>query len=343
MIKNILGILAIISATFSFSQTFTQANEPVVGETKVLYVCDSFATNYASLTGSGVTWDYGTIAGYPGIVKNITVEDPALTAYSSDYASSTAATHIDDFTYTFLTTTPTSRVSNGYILENTELGVVKAIFGSNEQELMNYPVYMPTTLTDSFVGNLYFTYNSIPLSPSLDGLSFASYDGIGTLIQPDGSTLANISRFHIQDTANTTVPFIGNCKVIRSQYEYYDLSSTAHLPVFLHMTAKVVSAFPDPLISQSVVLSQVASSANVSLSEIEKNRLIVYPNPADNQVNIQGTSVESVVVLIDISGRESVLNRIQKHLFDLSDISTGLYILHVTTGQSIQTQTLVVE
>jgi Secretion system C-terminal sorting domain len=343
MKKNVLGILAIFSASFSFSQTFTQANEPIVGETKLLYVCDSFATNYANVTGSGVTWNYGTIAGYPGVTKNITVENPSSTPYATDFPNSTAATHIDDFTYTFLTTSATSRASQGYVLENTDLGVVKAIFGTNEQQLMAYPVSMPTMLNDSFTGTLNFTYGGIPQNPSLAGYSHASFDGIGTLIQPNGVSLTNISRFHIQDTATTSLPIIGTCMVIRSQFEYYDLSSTAHLPVFLHLSAKVVSGFPEPLIDQSVVLSQVASTSSNSIEEIKKNNLVVYPNPATNQVKIQGISSESKVSLVDVSGREIVLNKLQDNAYDLSEITAGLYILQVTTGQVIQTQTLVIE
>lgn len=343
MNKKLLGILAFFSASFSFSQTFTQANEPVVGETKLLYVCDSFATNYANVTGNGVTWDYNNIPSYPNETKNITVVAPSTTAYASDFTNSTAATHIDNFTFTFLSTTSSSRKSQGFVLENTDLGVVKAVFGADEQDLMNYPMSMPTVVNDAFAGNLYFTYSGIPQSPMLAGQSTANYDGIGTLIQPDGSSLPNISRFHIQDTATTTVPFVGTVNVIRSQYEYYDLSSSAHLPVFLHLSAKVVSAFPDPLIDLTVVLSQVQGPTNLGLEESKMEKMIAYPNPAKDVLTLNAVTSNSKVSLVDISGRAITLVSLGNNNFDLSNVTPGLYILQVENGTLKQTQTLVVQ
>ncbi len=343
MIKPLLISFALLGASNSFSQTFTQANEPMIGESKLMYVCDSFAVDFEAFTGNGATWNYSGLPAYPGATKLIEVLTPSATPYSADYPNATATLKIQDISQTYFATTANQRLSKGYVLENTGLGTVKATFQTDDYIMMNYPMTMNTTILDVFGGNLSFTYNSIPQNPTMDGASKTMYDGIGTFIQPDGTTLLNISRFRLIDTAEATVPFAGTVQIIRSQYEYYDLNGTDHLPVFIHMSAKVLSGFPSPLIDETVVLSQVQGPQTANLKELNANSLKLYPNPAKDVFHIANIDTQATVQLVDLSGRVLSLAHNGDGQFDVSGVRSGLYLVKVISGSGVQSQTLIIE
>ncbi len=343
MNKILLSTITILTSISLNAQNFTQANEPVIGETKSMFLCDSFANTYAATVGTGVTWNYNNLPTFAGQNKIMEVIAPSTTPFATDYPVSTAATRIQNFTYTFINSNSTERSSDGYVLENTDIGDVKAKFTSDDQLLMNYPSSLGASVTDSFAGNLSFTYSGIPQNPSCTGVSYAIYEGFGTLIQPNGTTLTNISRYHFADTLWTTIPIIGAAQIIRSQYEYYDLTATNHLPVFMIISAKLVSGFPDPLIDATVVLSAVSGPTNIGLNENLIDQLKVYPNPAQNQLTIENISENAHVTLSDLAGRKMQISKQSNGTFNLNNVSPGVYVLNVVSNEKSYSQTLVVE
>jgi hypothetical protein len=342
MNKLILSLLATLTSTLFFAQTFTQSNEPAIGDATLFFLCDSNATNYAGVVGSGAVWNYSTLASYSGETKQVELLDATTTLFASDYPMSTGALKIEDFTYNFGNSTATTRISDGYVLEGTDIGDIKAIFSSNDQILMNYPSVLGASVVDSFAGNINFTYSGIPQSPACTGISYASYDGLGTLIQADGTSLNNISRFHVVDTLFTVIPVIGAAQIIRSQYEYYNLSSAYHLPVFMHISAKLVSGFPDPLLDVTVVLSEVMGSPSASLNENENKPYVMYPNPAKEKINIQQLDSKAVVSLIDLQGRKLTLTN-DGETVTLPNWTSGVYFLEIKTENTVHTQSITIQ
>ncbi len=343
MSKSILFTLSLIIASSTFSQDFTQANEPMIGEYKSMFLCDSFASDYAGTTGSGVTWNYSTLSSYVGQMKSIDVLASSTTPFASDFPSSTSAIRIEDFNYTFGYSTTNERISEGFVLENTDIGDIKALFNTNSQLLMNYPSSLGASVVDSFAGNLSFVYSGIPQNPACTGISYSIYDGIGTFLQPDGSALMNVSRYHFVDTLWTVIPVIGAAQIIRSQYEYYDLSAANHLPVFMHISAKLVSGFPDPLLDVTLVLSEVSGSMTASIDNNSLNDLLVSPNPAKEELRIVNLPDDAVVSLTDLSGRVIELHTKGNGKYDLYNLSAGTYILRVGSDKGVRTKTLIIE
>ena len=92
----------------------TQLNEPIIGNSINMYVCDSNATSLSSITGNGITWDYSTIGAYPSKFKTIEVVDPTSTAQSSEFPTSTKATKIQNFITSYWTSTSNKRESQGF-------------------------------------------------------------------------------------------------------------------------------------------------------------------------------------------------------------------------------------
>jgi hypothetical protein len=344
MKKKLLTTLMVLTAIASFGQTtFTNANEPAIGESRTLFLCDSNAVDFASTIGNGVLWNYGLTNTYAGQTRLLSIMDPSATPYYSDFPGSTTTAEIQDYISTFMSSDPNGRISQGYLIESVDLGVVKAKFSSDAENIMTYPFALNGQVTDIFAGNLSFTYNSIPQNPSCSGNSLSVYDGFGTLIQVNGISVSNISRFHIIDTTYATIPVVGNTLIIRNQFEYYDLAASNKTPIFIHSHVKIESGFPDPLVEMSVVLSSVPGTAVAGMYENKKNSILVYPNPAKGEVTISNLSADAVVYIVDLSGRTNTLERLTNNQFNLSNFSNGIYVLKIETDGKILTERLILK
>ena len=74
------------------------------------------------------------------------------------------------------------------------------------------------------------------------------------------------------------------------------------------------------------------------------DRLLVYPNPATNQVTISGLVGNGQLRLCDISGKviRAIDYSTSSSLFDISDCRKGIYLLHVISGVQMQVSKLIV-
>lgn len=314
--------------TFSFysAAQMTQANEPAIGTLNPMYLCDSFAVDYAGTTGNGVTWDYDNIVGYNGTTQDVQCVDPSSTSYSSDFLSSTYAIKIGSNLTTYYSSTATERRSQGFVYSEASLGDVVAAFDVDDELVANYPFALGNSLTDAFAGNIGYLGG---FSTSATGNAYAEVDGMGTLLI-SGNTLNNVLRYKIVDTSYATITFpiaLGDVVFIRRQFEYYDYTVT-NLPVLLHSTITIEQAGGAPISSQSLVLSYYTPTANVGLDEVSAVEFSVYPNPTKNEVYISGAlSEDATVEILDQGGR--VLKTTNGLTVSMTDLADGMYFVRV--------------
>lgn len=333
MKKKIL-FASLLLAGNSFTQGLTEANEPIIGTSVDLFLCDSFATNYANVTGTGLTWDYSNIAGYQGQLRNLTVVDPTTTTNTSDFPSATKAIVVENFLTTYWSSNTIERNSPGFVFNEPTFGEVKAIFNTDPQKLANYEFAYSNELTDVFSGSLFFSFSGLPQNPDATGNSFSKIDGEGTLKLNAATTLPGVIRCVTIDTLNTNVPLVGDIQLIRAQYEYYQLSS-GNMPVFTHTSAKIIgTGAVDPLTEFTVVLSAFQPDHYVSINETEKINFSILPNPAKESLTIKGDFNGAKARIIDQTGKtvqtiESVTSGMS---IQLNDIQNGIYFLELTVN-----------
>lgn len=77
--KKQLFIIASLISSISFGQSLTQANEPAIGQSIQMYVCDTTVGNLASVMGNNVTWDYSNIVSDGGATSLINIVSAAQT------------------------------------------------------------------------------------------------------------------------------------------------------------------------------------------------------------------------------------------------------------------------
>jgi hypothetical protein len=340
-------LLSTLLSGVSFAQTVTmeQANEPAIGNTKTMYVCDSLTEPLANTTGSGVTWDYSNVIG-ANSTKIIEIIDPATSAYSSAYPTSTKGFSIQGSLTNFYNSTATERVSQGFVFEEPSLGVFVATFETDEQKTVSYPFAYGSVLNDAFAGSLQFSLNGVAQNPTCTGNSYASIDGEGTLLLPSGNAFSNVIRYKIVDTVFTQVSFIIPIDIIfvRTQYEYYDLSNDV-LPLFTYTDVKInQSGSSTPLATQTAILSSVQPTAMASVFDITSNEFSIAPNPTTDQfvLKLKGNQTHSLTIS-DLSGRvvKSIDELTNGQAVSVAGIPSGTYL--VKLDHSVHSEKLIIK
>ena len=335
--KHQLSLLLSLSiiAQVACAQDFSFNNHLTVGLSESYFIYDSAAPNLENLSGQNITWDYSNTPGYGGQSRIIQTVIADSSAHFTDFPSSELALEIEGYLISYLVSNPQNLYSYGYVVEDTDLGDVKAKFHLDSQSLLTYPTAFSDSLKDNFAGNLSFTYNGNQQNPECTGVSSVSYDGFGNFVTPQGLSLNNVSRIRIIDTTFTSIPFFGDVQLVRQQFEYYQLDNSPKLPFFVHSNAKVMSGFPEPLININMVLGQHPTLGNVGLTEEIKLNVSVAPNPVNHQLKIiSDTPIESAEIY-DFSGRKMTIHRSNNTIIT-RDLKAGRYYLSVQTKGQIK-------
>jgi len=343
--KRTLLVAALATSFAGMSQSLTQANEPAIGETQQMYLCDSFANTYEGTTGAGVTWDYSDLAKYANVIRTVSIEDATTQPNASSFPTSTKTIKVENSLETYFNSTSTERVSQGFVFNEPSFGELVAVFDTDEETMVTYPFANGSSLTDSYAGTLYFTFNGLPMNPAAAGSCYAWIDGQGTLLLPDGSTVTDAIRYKMIDTSATNIQLFGDLEIVRTQYEYYDLAN-ANLPVltFSHLLIHQPGS-GIPLTDNSIVLSSVDPSSTVSV-ELYSNDFIsfeTYPNPTNGLVTLKGEFDEDATASVyDQSGRLLISQKAMNNTsIDLSNFKAGFYLLKVSLNGSSGMRTIV--
>jgi len=344
MKKLILLVSALLSG-YSFSQSFDATNEPMIGDTRDFFLCDSFTMNYSATTGSGVVWDYTEVLGIYGEIRNVEVIDATTSPFASSFAGATMAMTIQNSITTFFSTDVSGRESQGFLYTEPTFGDVVAAWENNSEITHTYPMGYGVNGTDVFDGTLGFDFNGVPQSPACNGIVYYAIDGQGDLMLPGGNTYTNVIRYKLIDTAYTNVFLIGDLEVIRTQFEYYDITND-RLPLFIHSTIKIQSpGATDPLTEQSIVLCKDLPDYFLGLNENQAISFGLYPNPSNGLVKIDGEfSGSTALSIADLNGRIVFsANEITTGLeMNLSSLEAGVYTVIITENGLTSQKRLVI-
>lgn len=345
MKKQIL-FAAILFSLDATAQQLDASNEPIIGDFKQMYVCDTLTDPLSSTTGTGVTWDYSQLVGMNGETQIIEVIDPAATDSAAYFPTSTKAMNIQGSLTNYFNSSSTDRVSQGFVYEEPNFGTVLAVFSADEQVTMQYPFVVNDYFTDDFGGDLTFTFNGLPQNPSCTGASYAEIDGQGTLLLPGSTSIPNVIRYKIVDTVFTQVIFVVplDIEFVRTQYEYYDVANST-LPLFIHTSILIEQqGSSTPLMSQTIVASSVEPTIQAGLTSSEKNNFVVHPNPSNGIINFKGDfNANANATVFDQTGRkiceiESLFNG---QSTDLSNLNKGMYMVLINNNGSISSHNIV--
>lgn len=331
MRKQLLLSLTLLSG-YSFGQSFTAANEPIVGDSRTMYLCDSAALDYANIVGTGVTWDYSEIDTFPdpnGVQRMYTVIDNPNVG---TFTNSTKAKDIEGILRTYMSSTTSDRYVDGFEFTDPNFGTVTANFSGDNMHEMTYPFALNAPITDNNAGTLV-----VPgiVNSASTGNSTSVVDGIGTIKLCCGVIKNNVARHHTTLTLSGTT-FLGPVTIVINQFEYYDFVGN-NMPLFSH-TNVTVSSTLGVLTSLNFVLNSVKPVSGVGVTELANEGFAIYPNPASGKIAIQGEHINGneTVLIKDFSGK-TILSTTASSEINIENLAEGMYFVCVEKdGMSLQ-------
>ena len=343
--KKTLLFASLLFAGSTFAQSFTPANEPMIGDAENMFLCDSFAANYATTVGAGANWDYTALQKINGQMKSISLISPASTAQGASYPSSNKNVEVQGFFSTYWETNATERNSVGFVYNEPTFGEIQAVF-TNPAKLVSYDFNLDDVVSDDYAGTMTFSFNGIPLNPPCTGKVHSKYDGKGTLMLNAATTLTDVQRIYTIDTLDALVATpLGNfqIKFIRTQYEYYHFA-TSKLPVFTHSTGimtndgAVVGEF-------TVVLSAFEPDNVLAVNNTTVNNFSVYPNPVKTDLTIAGEFTQADAQIVNQAGQvvKTIAAVTPGTIIDMTNVDKGLYFLNLNINGQNNVQKIIKE
>jgi len=335
MKKSLLfACLALTTTTFA---QFTDANSPQVGDGANMWVIDTFVTNYAGVTGSGVTWDYsGAMGVLDTEIKSVSVTDATMHPDASLYSGAEIAIEIPGFLTSFNVSSASNYKSKGFLFSEGA-NTYKIKFNTDDEQLLLYPNALGDSWTDAVSGEVESGFGDFPCS----GIANSSFDGTGTLVLNSTTTLNNVFRYKIKDSLVATIPLLGEATVERTQYEYY-LYPTSRLPLFVHSTIEITGAFN---ITTGLVLSAYEPDNYMSVSTNELTGVSVYPNPATDVLNFNGLTEDATIQIYALNGQliKTVELVLGTSNVSVDELTAGTYIVKATTANGTLTSKISVK
>ena len=315
-----LFLLLMTSGLISAQTTITKAfNDPVTGETANYLSVTGTPDN--SATGSGVTFNNASLV----------LGSASLTSYSVP-------------TSTEITTFPNSTLKMAgsgntvyYKQSASKLEITGLVTGgatlnlsANNGTFISYPAAFGYAETDQAQG----TFSSTAASGLCKGTINLSADASGTLIL--GSlTYTNVLRiksvqnFNLYSPNDTTFFFpIGS--IVNTSYSYYN--STYKFPLFT--TIQTVVNIPLAGINnQTTDAAQALNTLNLATKDqvYQKDKLKVYPNPAQEFIELKGqTNSYTTAKIYTLDGRLVKTSEIKSGKVQVSDLPSASYFIEVS-------------
>lgn len=352
MKKNLLLVASLIIGV-SVNAQFDLSNAPVIGDQQTLFLLDSNAVDYAAATGATAVWDYSATTGYSSTTRSGEIKNPSLTANTTNFPNSDKAFDLQGLLMNYYTDDASGRQSQGFYLDDPTAGELVAMFTTDDQKLYQYSMNLSDNFTDTYAGTFALDNATVgtPITGTVAGDVIVSVDGQGELKLAE-TTYSNVLRYKLVDhfVLSFTVPLLGamEIKVDRVQYEYYDFTES-NLPIFIHSKLNVdPPALLGAPTENTIVLSLEDPDATpVGLTSNKMEETLIYPNPANKELNIQlASSMESANVSInDALGRQvytSEMNSTVKKI-DVSSLNNGVYFVKINDGVSSTTTRVIIK
>ncbi len=91
----------------------------------------------------------------------------------------------------------------------------------------------------------------------------------------------------------------------------------------------------------NVVLPKQSKPA-LSMKQFDKSRITIYPNPANNEVNISNIQGDFSYKIVDVSGKIAKSeNKQTSSTINISDLKSGVYFIEITNTDSKSTSKLI--
>jgi hypothetical protein len=321
--NKIFTFLFLFSTTYAFTQpTLTYSNVgSQVGDSFEIHILTTNVSPGAS--GANATWDFSDLPN--GTVSSGTLVAASTTPYASTFTNANVAASASG-SYSYVKSDAATSSTCGFVAA----GGAIILHYDNEEDVLQYPLTYQGTFSDDF----HSTFTS-GVTFERTGTITVVADGYGTLILPWG-TINNVLRVH------ATEEYADNSDITDLTYTsdlYYWYVPGTHTSVMY--TSTLTPSLGAPTYSSQYIDQ---NSVNVLDSEVQSS-FQLYPNPANDFVNVQLQSNNSVIEITDSFGRKiiSINPMNSQYQLDVSDWASGVYLVAIRDEHGIQVKQLLVK
>lgn len=332
----ILGIVLAAPVVKSQSLSLTKAAyEPVAGDAERRKSYDT--TNAVPRnTGTNQTWSFTSLATNTLAQTTYSYVTPASVPSSTAYAGCTLV-RTDGNNNEFFKSTTTQ-----YELLGSKQSSVTLTFTNSAVNAV-WPVAYGYSNTDAFGGTAKIT-STITLTGPVTGSVTTTASGTGTLQLPNGITLNNCLQIknELNGVASFTIIITPiSATITNTSYQYYHASYK--FPVLTVNTTAITT--PTAAFNSKNTTVSINDDVFSGINEFTLENLVtVYPNPANDFINVSFSNNETSKIEIYNQLGETVLTEkipVTGMKLNISHLSSGVYFLRATVGNKSSVKKLI--
>lgn len=317
-------LLALSVFGISFAQpAFTSADMPNIGDsdTVIIFPINNLQHDLDTETGNGFVWDFTEL---PVNTYSMFVNVDSYQEKQYDMSENFPETSIERFTIG-----SNSSKLGYYEYRNDTLlmykyGAPSAIAWFPPIALMAFPLNFnqSSDITSDFYYGVLKTG---------ERRAIATYDGFGTLKMPNNKTYSNVFRVK---TVERDTTFVTEGSITYVTYSWYQQGGNIPLLQLKYGNSP----------GNYSVYASAGKGANTGTKElVELAGISLYPNPAQNKLNLKLLHPEEIIELSIISPlgqRIKVFHSLPENI-DVSDLPMGLYFLQLKSKNEHTSQTFI--
>jgi len=206
-------------------------------------------------------------------------------------------------------------------------------FDPNSKEV--YPSIVPPGYEDYLTYTIHFqnvgTYSALSirikdvLDENLDPSTFqlAGYSHNCTVSLTENELYVWFPAINLPDSASNPE---GSCGFIQ-----YRIKPVSGLPSWTHIpnTAAIYFDYNTPVVTNTATC--IFGYQSISENNDPGTEILVFPNPAYEEINISGITCPALVAVYDISGKLLISQDISKPVLNIGSLQTGMYFLEIRT------------
>lgn len=313
--KKLTFLISSLLVGSAFAQTIptlTQATSvPLAGESYEFYTNPTATNLQVTYGGANETWDFSSVSG-----------NVELTSYMTDANSPNPGV------YPGCNLVEVSALAENYMVStNSNLGYVGQILDvadityTDPGDILQFPITYGDSFTDVIAGSA-----DIPIIGQITatGTGVIKADGHGTLITSYGS-IPNVLRIHVHQDVD-----LGAMGMLTNDfYFWYDQTHKTSLASYVVLQNPLGASEVASVLSEQDYVTSVSEA-------VAHNQLMVFPNPATNELNISNATVGQTVSILSVSGQVLVSQTVQNTIqsINVSSLSKGLYFVKVGNAVS---------
>lgn len=341
----VLCALAISFGSYAQLNLTKAANEPVIGDSKIIKGFDSVGV-VPKNTGAGLSWNFSTFS-QNTVNATTTYSAPSSAPNNTLFAGSTIVenTPSGDQNFWKATSTPSTQFEMLGIYNSAG---IEFNFNTDPLVMVVWPATIGYNMTDVGSGTISAFSNPGTLSSTITMLG----SGTGTVVLPGNVTFTNVLQTKMTQTLIAVIPSLGyTINILSTGYSYYAGSEKFPL-VNVNYEKTTLSSTFGPTVTNTAKIEMNGNVITVGINEVNFDAsFTMFPNPAKDNFSINlinsnndKGSVEIYNQLGQLSkhvdlGNESVI----KTNVSVSDLKPGVYIVKTSIGNRTSSRKLIIQ